>query len=142
GWVGRCCGSHSDRPPTVEEYFSGFFAEKNLHSHLAGSACHALRHGPTAAHRMVNAMLIFQVRQDGKKTWTAIRRHAEILGLKREGEAKAGVAEVASQLLIEGEPRTQPSVVTIICPTRNWPKTWRPSVRSCSSRPWPRSIPG
>ncbi len=75
----------------------------------ARRAPHRRRHRAAAAHRVPHAEFVLQQRQDGEQAGAVERRHAEVLGLKREGEAHARVAEVPGEVVVHRLQRRQPA---------------------------------
>ena len=56
---------------------------------------------------MVDAVLVFEKRQDRKQARALERRHAEVLRLKRKRQPNARVAKIAAEFGIERQPRPQ-----------------------------------
>ena len=70
-------------------------------AHAAGEPGHRFRHRAAAADGMIDPVLVFEERQDREQARAAERRHPEIFGLEREGEADPRVLEVALQVLVD-----------------------------------------
>ena len=100
-------GANADRPAPFKEDLPGLLAEHDIHAHLAGDAGHGVRHRPAPADRVIDPVLVFQVRQDREEARAAVGRHSQILRLKRKRHPDSRVAEIAAQLLVEREPGPQ-----------------------------------
>src|SRR5262249_2614587 len=70
-----------------------------------------LRHGPSnraaSSQGMPDAVLVFEERQDREQAGTVEGRHAQVFRLKRECQPDARIAEIASQLALQRQPRPQ-----------------------------------
>ena len=77
---------------------------ENVTPSSRGDAAHRLGDRRAAADRVPDAVLVLQERQDREEARAVEGGHPEVLGLEREGEADARIAEVASQVAIERFP--------------------------------------
>ena len=100
-------GPHADRLATLEDNLGDGLVEPDRDARPARDFGHGLHHRAAAAARMEHPVLVLHERQDGEQARALERRHAEILGLEREGEPHPRVREVAGEIAVDAAQRTQ-----------------------------------
>ena len=72
-------------------------AEAQVHAEFAADLRHRLGDFAEAAHDVIHAKRVLDVRQDGERARTIPRRHAEIFRLERERELEFVLLEIIAQ---------------------------------------------
>ena len=94
-------------PPPFEPQRFDRFAVANLDAHVLRDPGHRRRNRAAAADRVIDAVFVFQEREDRKQARATEWRHAKVFRLERECQPDPLVTEETAEFRIEALPRLE-----------------------------------